>query len=165
MLDKNDVRDVILKECDICVHLYGKLPPRALEYRPTPEQRSTLELLRYIAYAGIGGTRTVLEGNWNGFRESADAVARMPAEDFPVAMERQKSQLVDAFERISDAQFREQEVVEPTGERVRVGRALVDMPLRWMVGYRMQLFLYAKGSGNKEISTANCWAGIDWPRR
>lgn len=165
MLDKNDVRDVILKECDICVHLFEKLPPHALEYRPTSDQRSTLELLRYIAHAGIGGTRAMLEGNWSGYQECAEAVGRMPAEEFPAAMERQKRQVIDVFERISETQFNQQEAIEPTGERAPLGRALLDVPLRWMVGYRMQLFLYAKASGNKEISTSNCWAGIDWPRK
>jgi hypothetical protein len=28
----------------------------------------------------------------------------------------------------------------------------------------MQLFLYAKASGNDELSTANCWYGVDAPR-
>lgn len=165
MLDKHDIRDVLLKECDICMHLYGKLPKGALEYRPSAGQRSTLELLRYLSYCGIGGARAAFEGKWDAFQEAAGRAAEMPAEEFPAAMERQKREIRDLFERITDAQFATQPASEPTGEKVKLARALLDMPLRWMTGYRMQLFLYAKAAGNAEIGTANCWAGMDWPRK
>lgn len=39
-------------EVRILVHLAGKVDPAQLDYRPTPKQRSTLELLRYIAIMG-----------------------------------------------------------------------------------------------------------------
>jgi hypothetical protein len=80
-------------------------------------------------------------------------------------MERQKREIVEFFEGFSDEELATREAVEPTGQRVPLERALLDVPLRWMVGYRMQLFLYAKAAGNAEIGTANCWAGMDWPRR
>jgi hypothetical protein len=49
----------------------------------------------------------------------------------------------------------------------KLGRALLDVPVRWMGGYRMQLFLYARAAGNEEIWTPDCWAGItmEKPRR
>ena len=33
--------------------------------------------------------------------------------------------------------------------------------LKMLTGYKMQLFLYAKASGNESIGTPNVWAGMD----
>jgi hypothetical protein len=164
MLDKDDLLAVMLKECDICVHLFGKLAEGALAYRPTPAQRSTLELLRYLTYCGIGGARVAVEGSYDSFKRAAARAADMPGEEFPAAMERQKRELSDLFASLTDGELATREAVEPTGDRVKLARAMLDMPLRWLTGYRMQLFLYAKAAGNDRIGTANCWAGIDWPR-
>src|SRR5438874_12367039 len=39
-------------EVRILLHLASKVEPPMLDYRPTPKQRSTLELLRYMAIMG-----------------------------------------------------------------------------------------------------------------
>lgn len=164
MLDKNDIRDVMLKEIDICIHLFGKLPKGTQDYRPTPPQRSTLELLRYVSHCGESGVRALLDGHWEAWKANEERAGKMSLAEFPAAMERQKRALADAFELITPEQFARQEATLPAGEKLPLGRALLEAPLRWMTGYRMQLFLYAKASGAKEIATANCWMGIDWPK-
>ena len=40
-----------------------------------------------------------------------------------------------------------------------LGRALLEMPLKWMTAYRMQLFLYAKAAGAVDLTTADNWRG------
>lgn len=164
MLDKNDLRDVILKECDICLHLFGKLPKGAESYRPTPGQRSTLELLRYLSHCGESGMRALLDGNWDAWKANEARASTMALAEFPASMERQKRTFVELFEKLTPEQFAKQEATMPAGEKLKLGRALLEGPVRWMTGYRMQLFLYAKAAGAKEIGTANCWMGIDWPR-
>ncbi len=52
----------------------------------------------------------------------------------------------------------------PWGTPVKLGEALVRTVLYTYVAYRMQLFLYAKESGNADIGPANCWVGVDAPR-
>ncbi len=54
----------------------------------------------------------------------------------------------------------ETETVYPWGEKVKLGRALLEAPLKYLTAYRMQLFLYAKQSG-AEVGTANNWRGVD----
>lgn len=51
----------------------------------------------------------------------------------------------------------------PWGEPVKAGAALINMPLKCLVAYRMQLFLYAKLVGLTELGSANCWVGVDMP--
>jgi hypothetical protein len=164
MIRKNDLLDVLLNECDICIHLYGKLPKGAVEYRPSPEQRSMLELLRYLTHAGASGTHAMIEGNWSAFTAAQKRTSTMRAEEFPAAMAAQKKELTKLFASISDAQFEEQEAKLPTGETMKLGQALLSAPVRWMTAYRMQLFLYAKAAGNSKLWTADCWAGKDMPR-
>ena len=36
----------------ILLHLAGKVEPGMFDYRPTPKQRSTIELLRYLSFMG-----------------------------------------------------------------------------------------------------------------
>ena len=164
MLDKNDVLDAILRDCDISLHLFGKLPEGGLDYQPSSEQRNTLQLLRYIAHCGIGGSRALVEGNWDGYQEVAQRVQEMAGEEFPAAMERQKQELRGLFAEITDEDFASRDATLPTGETLKLGRALLEMPVKWMTAYRMQLFLYAKAAGNSDIWTPNCWAGVDWDK-
>ena len=164
MLTKDDILDAIHKEMDICLHLYGKLPEGSLDYRPTPNQRSTLELLRYVSVCGIAGARAMTEGNWDGYQELEARSKDMAAEEFPAAMERQRQELDALFAGLTDDDLVNRTVTEPTGAEVKLARALFDLPLRWLCGYRMQLFLYAKAAGNADIWTPNCWAGIDWEK-
>jgi hypothetical protein len=164
MIDKNDLLAVLVDECDVCLHLHGKLPKGALDYRPSPGQRSTLELLRYLTHAGVSGTRAMIDGNWDAFAAAEKRTATMRADEFPAAMAAQKKELTKIFAGISDAQFDEQSAKLPTGETMKLGQALLNAPVRWMTAYRMQLFIYAKAAGNKDLWTADCWAGKDIPR-
>lgn len=164
MLGKDDTLELILNECDIVLHLYGKIPAGGMDYRPTPEQRSTLELLRYLSYCAIGGARAMADGNWEAYPAYAEAGAGLDADDFPAAMERQKAELRSFFAGLTQEQVETQIATTPMGTEMPLEKALVVMSLHWLVGYRMQLFLYAKQAGNKDIWTPDCWVGVDVQR-
>ncbi len=161
MLSKTDLLEATLQECDICIHLYDKIPEGGLEYRPSPEQRNMLELLRYISFCGVGFAQAMIDGAWESYSELAEKSEKLDPEDFPVAMEEQKRKLTEVFNNLSDEDFAAKEAMLPWGEKIKLCRALLDMSYRVLSGYRMQLFLYAKAAGNKEICTPNCWAGVD----
>ncbi len=164
MIGKNEIRDFILKECDTCLHLYGQIPPGGLDYRPTPDQRSTLELLRYLSFCAIAGARTMAEGGWDTYKELAERAGTMTAEAFPEAMARQKEELTAFFEGLTQEQIETQVATLPLGDKVPLERALVELPQHWMVAYRMQLFLYAKQAGNADLWTPDCWVGVSMER-
>lgn len=161
MIRKNDLLDSLLHECDIASHLHGKIPEGRWGYRPTPDQRSTLELLRYLAGCGIGSARAMTEGTWDGYKAAMDRAADMAPEAFPALMATQKDELRALFAGLDDDALSTQEATLPWGEKVTLGRALIETTLKWLAAYRMQLFLYAKASGNTAIGTANNWAGVD----
>lgn len=159
----DDLRDALRHECAIAIHLHAKLPPGAADYRPTPKQRSTLELLRYLAGCGIGSARAMREGTWDGYKEAMERVADLAYEDFPEAMRRQERELGTFFDGLAEADLGQVESTLPWGEKVTLRRALLETTLKWMCAYRMQLFLYAKACGNETIGTPDNWAGVDAP--
>ncbi len=161
MLSKNDLLEAILQECDICIHLYGKIPDGGMDYRPTLGQRNMFELLEYICSCGIGFARAMVEGNWDGYQEEEKAIGGFKPDQFVNLMNIQKEKLTKLFESITDDEFATKKATLPSGEVTKLNKAMLDMPFRCMVGYRMQLFLYAKAAGNKELITPNCWYGVD----
>jgi hypothetical protein len=52
VLTTSELIGTLQQEVRILVHLAGKVDASMLDYRPTPKQRSTLELLRYMAIMG-----------------------------------------------------------------------------------------------------------------
>ena len=142
----------------------GRLPKGAPDWRPSASQRSTIELLRYLSTAGTDLTREMLSGSWDASRVTGKAPTSMRAEEFDAAMAREETAIRALLEPLSDADLARRPAVLPTGETTNLGAALVNVVVRALNGYRMQLFLYAKASGNDALTTANCWYGIDMPR-
>ena len=150
------------RECDICLHLFSKLSPDAYDYRPSASQRTTLELLRYLASCGIGGLRAMANADWKLFKEELARNHEMPADGFPAAMTRQKQAIEQFFASTSEATLETKEAKMPGGGTLPLGAGIINGPLKWLAAYKLQLFLYAKATGAHQIGTANAWAGIDW---
>lgn len=161
MITKELFAQSMVRDCDMVVHLFTKLPAGSYDYRPSPGQRSTLELLRYLAICGVGGITAMVGGDFKLFAPVAERVKEMTAEEFPAAMERQKQEILDFFESVSEETLLTQEAPVPGGMRLPLGAALLVGPAKWLAAYKMQLFLYAKASGATELKTANLWRGTD----
>lgn len=54
VLTKAELISCLQHEVHVLVHLCGKVQPAMIDYRPTPKQRSTIELLRYLTAVGRG---------------------------------------------------------------------------------------------------------------
>lgn len=164
MLGRLDILDALLRECEITKHLLTKVPSGGMDYRPTPDQRTALELARYQSFCGLGGSYALVDGNWDRYRELSEASEKVESGGLAAAIDAQAAALKAFFEDLSDDDFASKEVTTPMGETMPLGRALLEMPVKWMTAYRMQLYLYCKGAGNTDIWTPNCWAGIDMER-
>lgn len=164
MITKDQLASSMTRECDIAIHLHGKLGAESWDYRPTPGQRSTIELLRYLAMCGIGGIRWFSEGRLDLWKEHQARVAEMPREAFPDEMRRQKREIEEFFAGVTEETLATKQAKLPTGDTMPLGAAIMNGPLKWLTAYKLQLFHYAKVTGASEIGTANAWAGIDWRR-
>ena len=161
MITKDQLKISMTRECDIAVHLHSKLTPAAFAYRPTPEQRSTLELLRYLAICATAGIRCMSEANWKLFSEYSERVKEMTPEEFPRLMALQKSEIEAFMDGTPEETLATKEAPMPGGSTMTLGVAIMNGPLKWQTAYKMQLFLYAKASGAVDLGTSNVWRGVD----
>ena len=163
MLTKDQLLELMTRECDICIHLHGKIPAGSLEFRFTPPQRSTTELLRYLSFIGLGASRSIIAGSWDPYQALVKEAATLDPAKFPAAMEQQKRDLRALFEATPEADFAAKTFQLPWGETKPLGQSILALAYGALVAYRMQLFLQAKAAGAAALTTSNCWGGRDMP--
>lgn len=162
MVTRQQILDSITKECTIIKHLYSKIPADSFDFRPSEKQRSTTELLRYLAVCGSASMHVMLNGSdWKLWKPYTEKSAELQPEEFTAAMDTQLAEITRMLNAIPEADFFEKEVKHPTGEAMTLGLGIIRMPLSWLTAYRMQLFLYAKQAGATELGTSNNWMGAD----
>lgn len=164
VLTKPELIAALQKEVRILVHLAGKVEPSMVDYRPTPKQRSTLELLRYLS---IMGPQLVLAAKGNGFNVESWTAAQKAAEarDFAqtvAAIAGQEQEYARLLGDMSDADFRA-EMKAFDGSATSRGAFIVNLVLGGHAAYRTQLFGYLKSCGREELGTLNLWQGKDAP--
>ena len=163
VLTKPELIASLQNEVRILLHLATKIDRAALDYRPTPKQRSTIELLRYLSVMGPALVVAVKAGR---FDRAAWTAALKTAEgrDFDqtlAAIAAQTDAYATLLADVSDADFRAE--VEMFGRTSTRGGIIVNIVLCHCAAYRTQLFLYLKACGCEELSTMNLWAGADAP--
>lgn len=150
-------------EVRILLHLAGKLAPADLDYRPTPKQRSALELLRYLTVMGPELLKAAQAGafdteSWTKAERLAESLT---VEQTLAAIAAHPARYEALLADVSDADFRAN--VEMFGMQMTRGAFIVNQVLCACAAYRTQLFLYLKACGHAELSTMNLWAGMDAP--
>lgn len=160
-LSKQDLIALLQNEVRILLHLTTKIEPSMLDYRPTPKQRSTLELLRYLSIMGPNLVPAIQTGNFDGAAWGA-SVAAAEAKDFS-AIVKDLEQLADLYTTkvgaMSEDDFSAQ--IEMFGNKASKGFFLVNLVVGGHAAYRTQLFCYLKSCGRDELNTFNLWGGVD----
>lgn len=161
VLTKQELVDCLQKEVRILVHLCGKIRPEMLDYRPTPKQRSTIELLRYLTFMGPVLVKSIKAGSflvdeWNAAESKA---ANMAFEEVVKELEGQADFYATAIAAFTDEELRTE--VSLFGHSAIRGPALVDIVVCGHAAYRTQLFCYLKACGREELNTMNLWVGVD----
>jgi hypothetical protein len=162
-LTKDEVIAQLQKEVRILLHLASKADRSVLEYRPTPKQRSTIELLRYLAVMGPSLTRAIKTGTFDVERWQADSAAATAADfDQLLAMiDKHNGEYASLLGSWTDADFRGE--IEMFGRKATRGAFLLELVLNGCAAYRTQLFCYLKSCGRDELNTMNLWQGMDQP--
>jgi hypothetical protein len=163
VLTKEELIASLQNEVRILVHLAGKVDQSKLDYRPTSTQRSTLELLQYMAIMGPTLVAVIKAGVFDP-AVWAPAQAASKALNFDqavVAIQEQSDEFVRLFSAWTEADFRAE--VDMFGRKSSRGSILVNLVLSAYAAYRTQLFCYLKSCGRDELSTMNLWAGMDAP--
>jgi hypothetical protein len=167
VLTKEELIAALKDEARILAHLAGKVDKSKLDYRPTRTQRSTLELLQYMAIMGPTLLAVFKTGKFD--RETlgaifgpADAAAKaMSFEQAVAAIQKQGEDYSRLLSDWTDADFRAP--LDRFGQQTTRGVMIVNLILGGHAAYRTQLFCYLKSCGRDELNTMNLWGGADGP--
>jgi hypothetical protein len=164
VLTKSELIESLQKEVRILVHLAGKIDRTTLDYRPTPKQRSTLELLRYLTIMGPEIVKAAKAGGFdvNAWTAASKAAEARNFDQTVAALEAQADEYGRLLDGMSDADFRA-EMTGFDGRTVSRGAFIVNLVLAGHAAYRTQLFCYLKACGRDELNTMNLWQGVDAP--
>lgn len=163
VLTKAELVSSLQKEVRILLHLASKIDSTTLDYRPTPKQRTSLELLKYLSIMGPGLVEAAKRG---GFDPAVWTVAQREAEARDLdqtiaAIGKHSDTYTKLIGEMSDADFRTE--IEMFGSRTSRGAFIVNYVLCGYAAYRTQLFCYLKACGREELTTMNLWSGVDAP--
>lgn len=163
VLTKSELIGSLQHEVNILVHLAGKIEPTMVDYRPTPKQRSTIELLKYLTIMGPSLVRAARSGGFDPavWTEAEKAAAARNFDQTVAALAAQRDEYARLLGDMSDDDFRTE--IEMFGRKTTRGAFIVNLVLCGSAAYRTQLFLYLKACGREELTTMNLWAGVDAP--
>ncbi|MFT7558036.1 MAG: hypothetical protein ACI83D_000718 [Planctomycetota bacterium] len=161
MITKQQFKENILSEITIIKHLFDKIPPEGFDYKPTEEQRTTSELLDFLAYGPRGAVHVVKTGDRTQFSNVKEENGPVTAENFKEKMDEAGTDINTVIEEMTDEELGEEVDIFGSGETQSRSQFLLLLVLESLVAYKMQLFLYIKSSGNTEIYTSNLWQGKD----
>lgn len=161
VLTKSELIGLLQNEVRILSHLITKVDAASVDYRPTEKQRSSLELLRYLAVMGPVLVKSALSGSFEQAEWGARAEALKDSNLAAVtaAIARQSDEYAALLANVSDDAFRKE--IEMFGSKHTVGSFIVAMVLGGCAAYRTQLFCYLKACGRTELGTMNLWGGVD----
>jgi len=165
VLTKMELVESLRHEVRVLLHLASKIDQSMLDYRPTPKQRSTLELLQYLAIMGPTQVGVIQAGSFNrpalakAWGAAEEQSKAMNFEAAVAAIKDQSEGYLAALSTWSEADLREE--IDMFGRMATRGYLLVNLVLSAHAAYRTQLFLYLKACGREELGTMNLWAGVD----
>ena len=164
VLTKSELIASLQNEVRILLHLAAKIDRGKLDYRPTPRQRSTIELLKYLSMMGptVIQYANAVTPDPNLWPEAVKAADARNFDQTIEAIAAQKDVYARILGEMSDADFRA-EVNDFGGNKTSRGALIVNIVLCGCAAYRTQLFLYLKACGCEELGTMNLWAGVDAP--
>jgi hypothetical protein len=163
VLTKAELIASLQHEVRILLHLTSKIDRTMLEYRPTPKQRSTMELLRYLTLMGPMMVKFAKAGAFDPavWTVEEKAAAARDFDQTVAALAAHGDAYASLIGDMSDADFRGE--IEMFGNKTTRGAFIVNLVLCGCAAYRTQLFMYLKACGREELSTMNLWAGVDAP--
>ena len=162
MITKDQFIGSLNHELTVIQHLATKLTPEMLEYRPSPAQRSTLELMQYLGHIFTTCITLNLNGSSAGYPELFAVGATVNFENFQEKIEAQKADIAARIGALTDEELAE--VYEMFGATFPRAVHLLGV-MNIASAYKMQLFLYIKANGVTTIGTANLWGGYDMPAK
>jgi hypothetical protein len=130
-----------------------------LQFRPAEKVRSMLEMMQYLS--GIGSTmlrwfvkNDITKEEWQKIREYRSTLT---LQNFELRLDEQWADIQKYMDEITEEDLVTKIVELPSKEKMVLGAAIINAPIKWLTAYRMELFLYLKITGHSHISTREAW--------
>lgn len=160
MSHKENLLNSIEKEIGVIKALHSKITPEMLLYSPYEGMRTTLELLQYITFCSSATlSYFLLEDKSNAgetYKEISANSKTVTYDNFKQRMSDELAKIKEVFEKFTDDDLITKEVLLPWQQPMILGQAIMDTVVKWLAGYKMQLFVYMKQNGVK-LDTGDCW--------
>ena len=165
MITKEQLIESMKHEVSVIKHLATKVPESKLDWRPTPEQRSMLELMRYLTATGLSMATYCVSGNWDHGKDLKLEADKVTSAVFAEAMDKQVERIELLLADIDGDAASTTKAMTAWGTETSQGCVFTDAVIKSFVAYRMQLFLYLKQATDQELTSYNCWVGEDAPAK
>ncbi len=160
MYTKEQVWKSIANEIRIIKHLATKIPVGTEGYKPSENQRSTIELLQYLSATGSSTMKVLLTEDTKAGASYTEYKEGVTVENFSEKMDVQEADMKEMFAKFTDEDLLK--TFDYYGARTKAEH-IVEGIAKVFAAYRMQLFLYVKANG-AHVSTYDVWMGIDTPQ-
>ncbi|BDD03064.1 DinB family protein [Aureibacter tunicatorum] len=166
-MDKKFLFDSVIRECEAIAYISKNIKEEYLAYRPAESMWSTQELMETLSFIGIYTAEALYH---NDFKDKThDRYYRMVEKhkdqtisEYLTALDDQKGQLIKFFETIKPEDLKKRVAYHPLIDKLPLGIALQEITIKFLTGYKMQLFVYLKTLG-EELIGANLWSAKDSP--
>ena len=161
MISRDEFLESIRTEVAIVKHLYSKVDKDKLNYKLSPAQRSTSEVLDNLPCNLYLIANSLMKSDFSNFKVEAEAIAASAKKDFNATMDAEYAKFEALVKGLSDSDFKNKEMAFPNGTKFKAGVGLLQSTYRFLVSYKMQLFQYLKAGGRQELVSSNLWWGRD----
>jgi hypothetical protein len=155
---KQHLLQAIDREILLTKQLIPFMDETKLDFRFGEKTRSTLEVMQYLSTIGDAMMQYYAGGmtreHWREVDKRGKAVT---LQNFAERMDEQQKLIHSYFEKISDDDLMNKEVELFWKEKMPLGVAIMQGPVKFLTSYRMELFKLVKLSGRPEMSTGEAW--------
>ncbi len=160
---KKQLLDNLKREIVLLKQLAVLIEEKDLTFRPHEKVRSTYELMQYLSGIGSSMMRWFVKNDMTPELREKIKVYRstLALHNFQVRLDEQWKEIQDYMSEISEHDLLHKEVELPWKEKMVLGAAIINCPIKWLATYRMELFMYLKMNGRPELGTKNAWVVED----
>ena len=132
-----------------------------MDFRPKEGLRSIAELLQYLGIIGIVMPEYWLKKDGTDFTaffiSMENASKTIPHERFLTVMDEQMATIRDLFDELSEDDLMNKEIDYPWGGKAPMGEAIIATSIKFLTGYKLQLFSLIKLCDDQKLGTADAW--------
>lgn len=162
MISKDMLISKFKNEVRILKHLAAKATtPEILNFRFSEHQRTTAQVLAYIATICSAVSKEILNDDASGLELYLDRYENFDPTTFATSIDHDSAEVIALLEATSDEKFAEEKVMRGNMKDTRAGHMLSIFTL--YTAYKMQVFLQLKAAGLSTLGTMNLWGGMDAP--